>query len=1108
VKSSRILVLCSLAALAGLAALTPLAQAAPASAWALRLTPMPSNFAPGSHSEFVLAATNVGAAATSGSSKLEATLPADLAPTAATYRNLSKSAADVPCQISGQLISCETPDPVVAGGRLWAKINVDVAASPAGPSTTLASISGGGAQEKTTSSSPPYQSTTLPFGFLAPGLIAPLSEEDGSPALLAGSHPYQQTVAFGFPTEAPPGDLLSNAGHPHNVVLDLPPGLIGNPAATPVLCTEAQLQSSKCPDGAQLGLFELTTIEGDSGIIGLNRDQIYNMVPPPGSPAELAVNVGGFGLYLHLFASVRSDGDYGIEVSTPDILAFGTIPFFEIQTQVWGDPSSPRHERIRGKCYVQGGLCPVAQQKTAFWTLPGHCGGNSDVTSVHADSWEEPGLFKDAEYESADLGGNPVSSTDCGALGFEPKISAQPTTNLIDSPAGLDVDLHQPQNTELGENGEDRSTAELKDATVTLPAGMSVNPSQADGLGACTTQQIGLTTTVGATPVHFDESPNTCPNAAKLGTVEVTSPLLVQRNDQGALEKDPETGEPIPEALHGSVYLAQPFANPFGSLLALYLAIEDPATGIVSKLAGRVEADPVSGQLSTTFKENPQLPIEDIRLHLFSGARASLITPPICATHTTTTDLTPWSTPEGADATPSNSFQTTASPSGGACPQSEAAAPNAPTFTAGTIGRQAGSYSPFALKISREDGSQRLTQIDTTLPPGLAARFVGVPYCSEAQIAAAKAREHANEGILERQSPSCPAASELGTVNVGAGAGPTPFYTQGHVYLAGPYKGAPLSLVIITPAIAGPFDLGNVVVRTALQVDPATAQGRAVSDPLPTIIDGIPLDVRSIAIRLDRPSFTLNPTSCDPLAITGDAISALGASAALTTPFQVGGCSTLAFKPKLAIKLTGPTKRSGNPALKATLTMPLGGANIARTSVALPHSEFLDQAHIRTICTRVQFAEGGGHGAGCPAGSVYGKARAITPLLDAPLEGPVYLRANGGERELPDLVAALHGQIDVELSGYIDSVNGGIRTTFATVPDAPVSKFVLEMQGGKKGLLENSTNLCKSTNKATAKFDAQNGKFSDFKPVVKNSCKGKKGGGKKGKKSKRQRRGA
>jgi hypothetical protein len=325
-------------------------------------------------------------------------------------------------------------------------------------------------------------------------------------------------------------------------------------------------------------------------------------------------------------------------------------------------------------------------------------------------------------------------------------------------------------------------------------------------------------------------------------------------------------------------------------------------------------------------------------------------------------------------------------------------------------------------------------------------------------------------------------------VDVGAGAGPTPYYTQGRAYLAGPYKGAPLSLAIVTPATAGPYDLGTVMVRTALYVDPETTRIHAVSDPIPQILQGIPLDVRSIALKMSRPSFTLNPTSCDPMAVTGSATSPFGSSASLSNPFQVGGCSSLAFKPKLSLKLSGGTKRSQNPALKAVLRMPAGGANIAKASVALPHSEFLDQAHIKTICTRVQFAA-----AQCPPGSVYGKATAISPLLGQPLSGPVYLRSSSNP--LPDLVADLNGQIHVVLVGRIDSIKGGIRNSFEAVPDAPVSKFVLEMQGGKKGLLENSTNLCKSVNKATVLFVGLNGKTAVSKPALQVKCpKGKKKG--------------
>ncbi|HEY4561850.1 MAG TPA: hypothetical protein VIJ36_02670, partial [Thermoanaerobaculia bacterium] len=433
-----------------------------------------------------------------------------------------------------------------------------------------------------------------------------------------------------------------------------------------------------------------------------------------------------------------------------------------------------------------------------------------------------------------------------------------------------------------------------------------------------------------------------------------------------------------------------------------------------------------------------------------------------------------------------SSFTVSADAKGAPCPPERFS----PAFGGATENPLAGTYSPFNLSFSREDGEVQLEGLAATLPPGLLGSLKGIPYCPEAALAAVSGALGA--GAAQEASPSCPTASRLGTVTVGAGAGPNPFYTQsGKAYLAGPYKGAPLSLAVIAPAVAGPFDLGSVVVRNALRVDPESTQITAVSDPLPQILHGIPLDLRDVRVALDRPSFTLNPTSCDPMAIEATLTSTKGTSAERSERFQVGACKRLAFGPGLSLRLKGGTHRAQHPALRAVLRMPTKGANanIARTSVALPHSEFLAQAHIRTVCTRVQFAAGAGNGTECPKGSVYGHAAAISPLLDEPLEGPVYLRSSN--HTLPDLVAALGGQIDVDLVGRIDSArDGGIRTTFATVPDAPVSKFVLSMQGGRKGLLENSTDLCRSPHRATVAMDAHNGKTADSRPVLRVRCRG------------------
>jgi hypothetical protein len=604
---------------------------------------------------------------------------------------------------------------------------------------------------------------------------------------------------------------------------------------------------------------------------------------------------------------------------------------------------------------------------------------------------------------------------------------------------------------------------------------MTINPSVANGLAACSEGQIGYAPSEGG--IHFSEDPQSCPDASKLGTVEVTTPLL----------KEKLPGQ-LPGDL-GAVYLAKPYENPFGSLMAIYLAIEDHQTGIVAKLAGKVIADPNTGQLTATFTENPQLPLEDVALHFFKGPKAALKTPLACGKYTTSSTLVPWSTPEGATVNPTDSFQTSVAAGGsGACPQTEAQAPNKPSFSAGTLAPAAGAYSPFVLKITRQDGTQRLKQIDAALPKGLTGKLAGIPYCPEAAIARAIARAAPNQGTVEQAHPSCPAASEVGTATVGAGAGITPYYATGHAYLSGPYKGAPLSMVIITPAVAGPFDLGAVVVRTPFYVDPETAQIHASSDPIPSIIEGVPLDIRSIAVKLDRPSFTLNPTSCDPMQVLGSTTSTIGSLASLSNPFQVGGCKALKFAPKLNLSLKGGTKRGRFPALKAALSFPQGNnyANTASAQVTLPHGEFIEQAHFKTICTNVQFKADA-----CPAGAIYGKARAFTPLLDRPVQGPVYLRSS--THKLPDLVISLKGQVDADLVGRIDTgKNKGLRTTFQAAPDVPVTKVVLEMQGGKKGLLVNSENICSKDQKAIADFTAQNGKVSETTPLVKNDCKGKK----------------
>jgi len=1025
---------------------------------------------------YIITATNLGGAPAESPVTVTDTLPEGLEPSEAQISNRSGGGDYGTCSISSQIVACETTEDIPPSESLVMTLAVKVSPTAPDQVTNTVTLEAGGAPERTASTSTTIGAQVPPFGFIegAAGFSAQIGDASGASAAGAGSHPYQVTFDLGFPSELAANGQLFSVGEPEAINVALPRGFYVNPNAVKVKCTEEELNSdlfggNGCPLGSQVGV--VLTVIGTFNIPSyLGAVPLYAMQPVPGVPAEFAFDPE-VGVYVHLFGHVAADGEYELSARTPNVPA--KLPILGNVVTLWGNPTDESHDQMRGTRTGNGciGLlpsqreCPIERLGTSLLTLPSDCPSSPLVASGEAATWIERGVFVHRTADVTDLAGDPVEVSGCNAPEFKPTISSKATTNVADSPTGLDFNLHQPQEGSY----EGIATANLKNASVTLPAGLSINPSSANGQSACSVAQVGLTTPVGqAAPIHFDETPQSCPNAAKLGTVEVSTPLLEEK-------------------LSGAIYLAKPFENPFGNLISIYLAIEDEQTGTIAKLAGKVTPDPVTGQLTATFAENPELPFEDIDLHFFNGAGAALTTPLACGTYTTTSTLTPWSTPEGADAHPSGSFATQVAAGGsGNCPSSEASAPNKPSFTAGTVAPEAGAYSPFVLRLARPDGSQRLTGIDTTLPKGLAAKFAGIPYCSDAQIAQAQARSNPNQGALEQSNPSCPAASEVGTVTVGAGSGPTPTYVSGHAYLSGPYKGAPLSLAVITPAIAGPFDLGTVVVRTALYVDPETAQGRAVSDPFPSIIQGIPLDIRSIAVKLGRPDFTLNPTSCDPMAVTGSAMALTGQSAALTSPFQVGGCSALKFKPNLKISLKGGTKRHRFPALKAVLTYPKGAnANIASTQVTLPHSAFLEQSHIGTVCTRVQFAANA-----CPKASIYGKAKAITPLLDKPLEGPVYLRSSS--HELPDLVAALNGQIDIDLVGRIDTgKGGGIRNTFEAVPDAPVSKFVLEMQGGKKGLLVNSEDICRKPQRATVSFTGQNGKAFDTTPLIANSCKGK-----------------
>ncbi|MGB7685293.1 MAG: hypothetical protein WBL45_05865, partial [Solirubrobacterales bacterium] len=609
--------------------------------------------------------------------------------------------------------------------------------------------------------------------------------EDGSVNLQAGSHPFAWKLAWEMnqdSEERPEGTL-------REFVIDLPPGMVGNPEAVP-RCSAADFEgvSTNCPPETQIGF-----AKGFLFGVGIFASAIYNLDPPQGVPASIGFSIASNNVFNE--AALRSS-DYGVRVS--DITVPTSVEIQSVEARIWGVPalgSKKGEGHFEERCVGTEG-CASAADTVPFLSMPTACAGPLKWT-LSVKSVQEPDSFQMASVESVGPGGTPKGLIGCDKPPFDPTISSRPETAVSDSPTGLHFNLHIPQqNAPVPPHLP--ATAHIKDTVVTLPQGFAVNPSAADGRVGCPlTGPEGINLPGSGEPGQSE--PAKCPDASKVGTVKVRTPL-------------------IDHPLAGAVYLATQGANAFGSLIALYVAVNDPQSGIVVKIAGKVEPNPATGQLTATFENNPQVPFEDFDFEFFGGSRAALTTPPTCGTYTTTTELTPWTTPEGADAFPSDSFGVTSSPGGG-CVGSEGQMPHVPVFKAGGVNRLAGAYSPFVLKLTRQNGSQRIAALNTTLPPGVTANFNGVAECSEAQIANAASRGNPGQGALEKASPSCPPASQIGTVNVGAGSG-NPIFVQGNVYLSGPYKGAPFSLAIITPGVTGPFDIGTVVARAALYVNP------------------------------------------------------------------------------------------------------------------------------------------------------------------------------------------------------------------------------------------------------------------------------------------------
>jgi hypothetical protein len=870
--------------------------------------------------------------------------------------------------------------------------------------------------------------------------------------------------------------------------VDLPPGLTVNPEATP----RCSLEDFENEVEVSPGVFKHVPACGKGSIVGREEvtlvTTVGGVVPAPSPPFPAGNTLPKGTVVGPSEATGTKVPVYNIEPKFGEPALFGFVVAGEevvfLETEVsWENdfhesftirlpPGEPPFDTLISR------LVNFGQEAGNKGLTPEGDGTyiNNPTTCFDPNEWEHlySTWFRAESYGEEDpefpFGSTPVEAKvetstgelvqqeGCDTVPFNPGLDVDPGTAAIDSPADLTVDTTLDWLT--GEESEQQES-HLRKAVVKMPAGMGLNPSGANGLVACGDAQFkkGVRT--------YD---NECPAASRVGTATIESP-------------------PLARPLTGDIYVGeQKSSNPAsGEEFRILVEAKEEEEGIDVRLVGNVAADPTTGQLTATFYETnvgelagqepaglPQAPFTSVKLH-FDGAKAVLTTPPTCSAATTNGKFEPWARP-GEEVEVNDAFTLSTDPNGGSCPKSMAERKFVPSYKAKTDSTKAGSFSPLRVHIGRTDGQQELKLVNVTLPKGLTGKLAGIPYCSEAAIAAAVA----SSGKAELASSSCSNESLLGTVETISGTGANPLKLGGKAYLAGPYQGAPLSMVTITPAVAGPFDLGTVVVRVALHVNPETAQINAVSDVIPDVFGGVKLDIRLIDLNIDRNEFSLNPTNCEPGATTGT-INGGGAdptnvaafsSYGVNDPFAATECNRLGFKPKLKVKLFGPTKRNKFPRLEAILTARKGDANIARTALTMPHSLFLEQGHIGTVCTRPQLAS---HT--CPKASVYGTAQAKSPLLSDPLKGKVFLVSSS--HKLPDLLVDLRGQVEIYLRGVIGSKHGGLKTVFNNVPDVPVSKFTLKMKGGKKSLLVNSTNTCAKPQRAVLKMKGQNGKKSN-----------------------------
>lgn len=998
--------------------------------WLITSQALPAYFAPGATADqYKVIATNIGSLPTSSEKVTIAnTLPAGVTATKIVGEDentLVLESHELTCELAKLTCQTEEGQPVGVGDLLIITITVAVHPNAFGTKTETnsAEISGGGAPAASVSATTPISTAHVPYG--ATAFASSFTGAGGSQQTEAGAHPFQMTTAFAL--TAGSLDSLGNpelTADPKDINVALPPGLLGNPIAVPQ-CSQAEFQQSTsnypCPADTQVGIISLFFYGGRTAV---QTGSVYNIAPPPGYPAELGFTVAGLTHEAMLFrVHPESDRRYRLTAEISNLTEADPVQAGILT--LWGVPADPRHDLER---FAPDGIpgAPSGVTPRPFLTYPTGCHRGALTAALLTDSWQSPQPLESLPPAGALAQSSTMPEpSGCEELSFNPSINVQPNDPHAGAPSGYTIDFHVPQN----EDPVGRATPDLKKATIAFPPGTAISLPSADGLQACSDNpadpagdQFGVTS---ATPAS-------CPAASQVGTVRIETPLLSS-------------------ALEGEVFLGKPACGPCspkdaeeGKLFRLFAQAE--GSGVSVKVEGSASLNQSTGQLTATFDNSPQLPFDDLKLMLKGGARAPLANPSTCGVPLVATSQLMSYSSESPSEPASEPFEVSGCPA----PQFS------PSFNAGTIENQAGRFSPMTFTFSRTDQDEDLGAISVHTPGGLLGMLATVPQCPGSQVV----------------TGTCDSSSRIGAVTVGLGTGGNPLYVKGDAFLAGPYNGAPFSLVFMIHAIAGPFDLGDVVVRAAIDVDPRTAALTVRSDALPQTLDGIPLHIRTLNLTIDRERFMFNTTSCERMTIEGRATSVHAVTAVTSVPYQAANCATLPFAPKLkALSAARTTKRDGAK-LRVTIIAGAGQANIAKLKVALPKQL---PSRLTTLQNACPYRVFNSNPASCPPASVVGTGTARTPVLSRPLVGPAYLVSHGGVA-FPDLDIVLQGEgVTISLDGQTNIKRGVTSSTFKAVPDAPLSRFDIVFPQGRYSLLGANGNLCKTPLNMPTVLTGQNG---------------------------------